>query len=167
MQVSKQDSCACPHKISNRSKKGRKYPFLLGLLIAILPKCPFCVLAYSSAMTLCNGSKLYLHQAGWTSWISIGLVGFTLLMVLLNYRGRRSWLAAMAIVAGGSMVTVAELYTGQLQLYYGGAALVFLGIWINASMFSLLQSLFRTVQQKELTGWRQLLLRLARNARLL
>ncbi|MDP4820452.1 MAG: hypothetical protein NWR67_05570 [Saprospiraceae bacterium] len=163
MQVLKQNSCACPHKKTSRSPTTKKYPFFLGLLIAIVPKCPFCVLAYSSAMTLCNGSKLYLHQAGWTSWISIGLVAFTLLMVVLNYRGRRTWLAAVAIVAGGSMVAMAELYTGQLQLYYGGAALVFLGIWTNASLFSLLRSFSRTLQQKGLRGWGQQMLRAARN----
>lgn len=167
MQVLKEHSCACPDKKPNESSTGKKYPFLLGLLIAIVPKCPFCVLAYSSAMTLCNGSKLYLHQAGWTSWISIGLVAFTLLMVVLNYRGRRTWLAAGAIIAGGSMVAMAELYTGQLQLYYGGAALVFLGIWTNASLFSLLRSISGVMQQKGLTRWGQQLLRAVRNTSVL
>jgi len=166
MQVSKDHSCACPNKKHPRSSAGKKYPFFIGLLIAIIPKCPFCVLAYSSAMTLCNGSQLYLHQSGWTSWISIALVAFTLVMVLINYRGRRTWWAAATILTGGAMVAIAELYTGHLQWYYGGVALIFLGIWINASLLSLLRSLARAWKRRDSVGLRQQLSAVAQKIRI-
>lgn len=133
MEHQNQNTCACPGGKNKKQSNLKKTPFLLGLLIAILPKCPFCILAYSSALTLCNGSNFYMHQSGWTSWISIFLAAFTLAMVLINYRGRRTLAAAGLILLGSALITRAELYTGQLQLYYGGVALLFAGIWANGS----------------------------------
>ena len=124
--------CHCPSKNKKRDQKSA-LPVLGGLLIALLPKCPFCLLAYSSAMTLCNGSKIYLHTPGWTSWISIGLAILTLMMVLLNYRGKRTIVAASLILFGSLFILRSELYTGDILGYYFGAAMLMLGVWVNAS----------------------------------
>ena len=105
----------------------------MGLFIALIPKCPFCILAYSSAITLCSGTKVYMHHPEWTSWISIILAIFTLLMVLFNYRGRRTIYAAILVLLGSSLIVVSELYTGEIQVYYYGVTILLFGVWFNAS----------------------------------
>lgn len=123
-------NCPCPSK---KEDQKAALPILGGILIAILPKCPFCILAYSSAMTLCNGSKIYHHAPGWASWISIVLAMLTLAMVLLNYRGTRTLIATALILIGSLLIIRSELYTGDVQGYYIGATALILGVWINAS----------------------------------
>jgi CHASE2 domain-containing sensor protein len=115
------------------SRRGKLWSGLAGLLIVILPKCPFCILAYSSAVTLCSGTKLYNHSPAWTSWISIGLAGFILLTLLWNYKGSRTLLAIALAFLGSALVLSSELYTGELATYYAGAVLLLFGIWVNGS----------------------------------
>ncbi|MCB9275152.1 MAG: hypothetical protein H6564_14005 [Lewinellaceae bacterium] len=105
----------------------------MGILIVLLPKCPFCLLAYSSAITLCSGVKVYQHEPGWPSWISIGLASLTLALVLWNYKGRRTLFAAALILSGSYFILSSELQTGELAVYYLGAALLLSGVWVNGS----------------------------------
>lgn len=128
----KHRSCRCrkSHKIE---KQGRILPFLTGILIAVLPKCPFCVMAYSSAITLCSGAKLYDHNPTWISYISIGLALFTLVLIIYNYKGTRTWFAAAMVIFGSVLILDSELRTGDFQNYYWGAGSLLLGVWINGS----------------------------------
>lgn len=114
-------------------KKRSSYPIIIGILIAILPKCPFCIAAYSSAIVLCSGTKLYNQSPDWTNYISILLAFVTLLMVVLNYRGKRTWYAAALVLIGSALIIRTELFTGNLSEYYYGAFLLLLGVWLNAS----------------------------------
>jgi hypothetical protein len=127
------DHCKCKmeHKAERRWLKS--LGGLASLLIVILPKCPFCILAYSSAVTLCSGTKLYNHSPAWTSWISIALAGFILLTLLWNYKGYRTLLAIALAFLGSALVLSSELYTGELGTYYAGAVLLLFGIWVNGS----------------------------------
>ncbi len=126
------DHCKCnsPHKVKGR---GRPLSALAGLLIVILPKCPFCILAYSSAITLCSGAKVYNHAPNWASWISVGLAALTLFLVLWNYKGRRTIFAAALVLSGAYFIISSELQTGELSAYYLGAALLLGGVWVNGS----------------------------------
>ncbi len=112
-------SCHCPTASSKVSKKST-LPFLSGLFIALIPKCSFCILAYSSAVTLCSGTKVYDHAPQWTSYISIVLALMTLVFVLINYRGTRTIIAAVMVLAGSGIILWAELITGQPDNYYLG-----------------------------------------------
>lgn len=122
--------CKTSHKVKPR---GKPLSVLAGILIVILPKCPFCILAYSSAITLCSGAKVYNHAPNWASWISIGLAGLTLLLVLWNYKGYRTLSAAALILLGSYFILTSELQTGDLADYYLGATLLLGGIWVNGS----------------------------------
>jgi len=127
--------CNHPIKSDLHTKQRSTLPFLGGVLLVILPKCPFCILAYSSAITLCSGSKMYMHSPGWTSWISIALAALTFLMVAINFRGNRTWVALAMIFTGSLLIIRTELYTGELTDYYIGASVLFFGVWVNASFY--------------------------------
>lgn len=112
---------------------------VLGVAVALLPKCPFCILAWSSAITLCSGEQIYDHSAEWTSWISVGLVALTFGLVVWNYRGSRTVVAAALVLLGGGLVVRAEWLTGSLATYYCGAVLLLAGVWINGNLLPLMR----------------------------
>ena len=130
----------CKHK-NCRKIKTSGFPLLIGLLIALIPKCPFCVLAYSSAIALCSGAKVYIHHPGWTSWISILLAILTLIMVFVNFRGLRTYMAIVLILVGTSFIAIAEFRTGSLAHFYCGSSIILVGVWLNASMLYVLKFL--------------------------
>lgn len=124
----------CQKTFERKIKNKRStFPILTGILIAILPKCPFCIAAYSSAIALCSGTKVYNQSPDWTNFISIALAVITLFMVLLNYRGKRTWIAASLVILGSALIIRTELYTGELTEYYYGALMLLLGVWANGS----------------------------------
>ena len=127
-------TCSCPSK-KQRSDKKSAYPILSSVLIALLPKCHFCILAYSSAITLCSGTKIYNHSPEWTSFISIGLAILTLFFVLINYRGKRTIFSAIMVLLGSVLIIRTELYTGEIIEYYYGVGLLMIGVWVNASFY--------------------------------
>ena len=123
----------CQHLSDGHGRGRAGYPFLSSLLIAILPKCPFCISAYSSAVVLCSGKTLVSDQADGSSWVIMGLGAFTLLMVLLNFRGKRTWAAAAIILTGFGMILYSAFLSGSPGLYYLGSFLLLAGVWVNAS----------------------------------
>ncbi|MEM6724377.1 MAG: hypothetical protein AAF598_10090 [Bacteroidota bacterium] len=130
-------SCSCTAR-TDRSAKRSAFPVLTGIFIAVLPKCPFCILAYSSAITMCGVNG---HIPAWTSWISIALAVLTLLFVLLNNRGRRTILAAVLVIAGSLFIIHSEMISGSMENYYLGASLLLAGVWTNASLLYFLRKL--------------------------
>lgn len=121
------------------------------LLFGILPKCPFCILAYTSTALMCSngvvseGSSITFHSS-----ITIGISLFTSLLVLLgivlNWRDRRTYLALFLAISGVSMVLFSVIKSGGAPLYYAGVVLVFVGVWVNGS-FAWLMSLVRKSEQ--------------------
>ena len=128
----KSNQCGCVVKKIKKEKKSIP-PLFTGIIIAIIPKCPYCILAYSSAITMCSGAKLYPQSPGWTSYILLGLATLTLILILRNYRGKRT-IAAVALVSIGSLLMLAcQFYTFNINHYYIGTFLVLFGVWVNAS----------------------------------
>lgn len=124
------------HKSGSKTNKKESFiPLLGGIFIALIPKCPFCILAYGSAITLCSGATIYDHSPAWTNYISLVLIVITFAMVILNYKGLRTIIAAIMILCGSYFIVRSELYTGEIDLYYWGASILMIGIWINASFY--------------------------------
>lgn len=127
-------TCPCP-KEKKPKRQARPLSVLSGLLIIVLPKCPFCVLTFSSAITLCSGAKIYQHVPGWASFISIGLAALILALLAWNYKGRRTLGAAALALLGSYFIISSELRTGELGEYYRGAFFLLLGVWMNGSFY--------------------------------
>ena len=125
-------SCKCNSRAKKEANRS-SFSILGGIGLALLPKCHFCILAYSSAVTVCGKGTYYDHSPEWTSYISIGLGLLTLLFVLINRRGKRTWYASALVIAGIALIGLSELYTGEKLHYFLGAGILMLGVWINAS----------------------------------
>ena len=141
-------NCICK-KNKIREVRSSKLSFLGVLFIAILPKCPFCILAYSSAITLCSGKKIYNHSPEWYSYISIFLALFTLCILLYNYKGVKTIIAAFLVLLGSYFLYVSEMYTGELNEYYIGAGLLLMGVWLNANMMFFYNKYFKKYIDKQ------------------
>ncbi len=140
--------CRCTQHKHSPSSARTGLTILSGIIIAILPKCPFCVLAYGSALTLCSGAKIYQHAPNWASYISIALAILTLGLILWNYKGRRTLAAAAMIIAGSVLLIDSELRTGELTTYYWGVAFLLIGVWVNGSFRYFYRRFFRPVINK-------------------
>ena len=125
-------TCPCPQKQAP-SRAQKDYSVFGGIIIALLPKCPYCILAYSSAMTMCGGAKLSTQGPSWASYLLLGLTALTLLFILLNYKGRRTIAAALLVLVGSALILLSEFFTFDAQHYYLGSALMLIGIWVNGS----------------------------------
>ncbi len=120
-------------------KKTKQQPvWLAGFLLVILPKCPFCVLAYSSTIMLCGKdavtSKTNLHYSETTILFTLGLCLVTLAGIAFNRRDTRTLYALGLAFAGSIMATLSAMYGGGEYLYYAGVLLIFSGVWMNGSL---------------------------------
>ncbi len=127
----KPNQCGC----AKRAKKERKSisPIFTGIMIAILPKCPYCILAYSSAITMCSGTKIYTHTPSWTSYILLSLAALTIFFILINYKGKRTIIAASLAGSGCLLMLASQFYTFNINHYYLGTFILLFGVWVNAS----------------------------------
>ncbi len=136
----------CQKGSCNSVTKKRNYSWLPAVIVAVLPKCPFCVMAYSGAVTMCSGMK-YPNIGSWNAYFSLGLAAFVLLSILLNRRGLRTWIA-LAITSLGILL----LFTSQFMIismsnYYLGVTLLFFGIWYNGSFIYFFKRFFLTFKK--------------------
>jgi len=128
----KSNKCRCAIKRTKKEKKSIP-PLLTSIIVVLLPKCPYCILAYSSAITMCSGTKLYTHSPSWASYLLVGLAILTLLFILLNYRGKRTIIAAALVGTGSLFMLACQFYTFNINHYYIGTFLLLFGVWVNAS----------------------------------
>lgn len=143
----------CQSKCTSKKKQDRKgfFSFLPGIVIALIPKCPFCILSYTSAITVCSSKNINDHMPDWTSWISIAFALLTFLITAYNYKGWRTRIALLIIGVGCSLVIYSELFSGMLQPYYWGSSLLIVGIWFNGSLLFMVRKILK-LEKTELTS---------------
>ncbi len=129
----------CKKKV--RFKKN--YNLLTAVFLAILPKCPFCVMAYSSTVMLCSKDSLIEKNYTHTSLLSVSITLFfcslVILGLLLNFKGTKTKVALVLTSQGIAMLLISMLYTGGSELYYFGVVIIFFAIWLNGSLLSILR----------------------------
>jgi len=125
----------CKHKKKNHNSNSRDMLSLLsGLGFALVPKCSFCIFAYSSAITMCSGAKL--QEDGLFKnellYINIGLLIFTLGIILINYKGIKTIFSAIILIAAGSTLLFSNTVSYPFLFYLGSFLLLF-SVWVNGS----------------------------------
>ncbi len=123
--------------------------FLSSLLIILIPKCPLCIMAYSSAITMCGGQSIYMAENNWVSYIPLALSAVIILLLVKNYRDRRTILSIGLSLVGAAMLA----FVHQLMLppiYYNfGSVLLFFAIWLNGSFYAFVSTL-----QAQINRWK-------------
>ena len=133
--------CHCSKK-NGGFKNKNLFSFVPGLLIALIPKCPFCILTYTSAITVCSSKSIGQYTPHWSSWISIAFAALTLIITLYNYKGQRTLLATAFVSTGSILIIYSELFSGLLPFYYWGCGLLIFGVWVNGSLPFFLRKAF-------------------------
>lgn len=131
-------SCSqCTRK--RRFIEKRPLGILSVVILAILPKCPFCVLAYSSTVLLCAkdgilSSSSTLHNSALSiAFVSVfGLI--TISSIGFNFKGRRTVLSLILAVPGLAASMLSVMYAGGEIVYYTGVIFLFLSVWANGSL---------------------------------
>ncbi len=109
------------------SKKGGLLSFLSAALIIILPKCPFCIAAYSGAAMMfyevdaASLAPIFTHVKP-----MLGL--FVLTSILLNFKGRKSKIA-VSITSVAFTLLLLEVY---FNLHLVPTWIVYLGFLFGA-----------------------------------
>ena len=109
--------------------------------IAIIPKCSFCIMAYSSAIAMCGGSDLYMEDNNLASYIPLILSALVLILIAAKPKGIKTKIA-LGISIIGSLLILGVHQTWIIpELYYPGNFLIFMGVWVNGSFFNLIKKI--------------------------
>ena len=114
-------------------KRWRHLPWLPAVVVAILPKCPFCIMAYAGAIPLCGGKTIYPNAGNLSLYLTIGFSVVVLLGILLNQKGIRTLHAGLIAIAGVICLVLSQIVWISMPLYYLGVGILFFGIWYTGS----------------------------------
>ncbi len=106
-----------------------------GILIAILPKCPFCIMAYSGAVTLCSGTSLYPNSGSTAVYLSLGIALFIIVSIAFNYKGRRTMISLGICSLAIGLLLLSQLVLMDSAIYTVASLILLFGIWYNGSFF--------------------------------
>jgi hypothetical protein len=130
------DCSSCDMPSPKASKHG--YGLMTGLLLALLPKCPFCIMAFTGTAVLCGEGSVVEISRTHNSLLTILVTGVLCLVtcmgIALNRRGNRTMYALAIAAAGISMIMFSVIRSGGQPVYYGGITLVFFAVWLNGSL---------------------------------
>jgi len=136
-------------KYCNKACK-RRYiaAWMPAFLVAILPKCPFCVMAYSGAVSLCSGKMLFPNSGSSSSVIILCLSALVILGITLNHRDGRTSIAFLLSCIGVALIAYAQFVDLSQAVYYLGVFLLFFAIWVNGSFLYFYKNYFKHKIQK-------------------
>lgn len=129
------------NKCRSQNKIGR-IPWVPAIVVALIPKCPFCVMAYSGAITLCSGKKFLPEGTESSLLIFWGLCLFVFVSILLNFRDKRTWMALAIAGLGAGLLLSSQYFLWDIVWYYTGVLLLLLGSWLNGSLYSIISKNF-------------------------
>lgn len=113
--------------------RSKNLSWVPGIIIALIPKCPFCIMAYSGAVTLCSGNTLYPNAGGLETYVSIGLGIFILISISFNYKGKQTKVSLLFSLLGLLCLIISQTILIDQILFYTAVTLLLFGIWYNGS----------------------------------
>lgn len=148
-------SCAAE---KSRAKVSKKAGLFTGLLLVLLPKCPLCIIAYSSTIMLCSKETSIISTHTQSSLLSTGITLFFCFIIhvslFFNYRDDRTKYSLALAFTGSLLLLSSTIWAIGPFMYYTGTAIIFAGVWLNGSMFYVLNKLKNILRKLE---YRQML----------
>jgi hypothetical protein len=135
-----EEICVCK-KERKQNSKTTKSSYILGFLIALLPKCPFCAFGYSAVITMCSGSDIHTYKPSAFHLLPIILASLLTLSLVWNFKGRMTYYALSVALLGTAIIAFTEMQTGNATLYYIGVVFLFLSVLINGRFSAILRRL--------------------------
>lgn len=136
-----------------KAKVSKKAGLFTGLLLVLLPKCPLCIIAYSSTIMLCGKETSIISTNIQSSLLSTGITIFFCLVILaslfFNSRDDRTKYALALAFTGSILLVASTIWAIGPIMYYTGTAIIFAGVWLNGSMFYVLNKLKNLLSKLE------------------
>lgn len=133
--------CGNDCQAKKKNTISRPYGLFSSLLLLLIPKCPFCFVAFSSALLICGDQGIEHSSRYFYSDITLILTAlFTtaaLLNILFNYRRGKSLYSLIVAGLGSIAIILSVTIGGGLPLYYSGTFLVLSGVLWNTGLWSL------------------------------
>jgi hypothetical protein len=130
-----------------------------GLVLAILPKCPFCFVAFSGTALLCTDAEVATATHTVSSTPTILITSIISLIVLIsvasNFNRSKTPRALLVLLPGIMAVVYSATWGGGEWLYYAGVCIMFLGIWLNGSFNYFFRRIRRIFYPENLTPLQQ------------
>lgn len=124
----------------------RNSSFFSAILIILIPKCPFCIMAYSSAITICGGQDIYMTSNNWVSFIPIILSAVVFSMIVLNRKGVRTWIAVVMALLSTLLILLSHQLMIPASFYNIGGVGLLLAIWVNGNLLSFVNQLINKIR---------------------
>ena len=140
-----EDDCKPCRKRKTVTDGKKQFGLPTTILLVLLPKCPFCLMAYSSTFMLCGEAGVIARSEHSSSPATILVTSFfcllALLSIILNYRDVRTKYSLLLSAAGCLLIMYSVCLGGGLPIYYTGVMLVFIGVWLNASLLYIISKI--------------------------
>lgn len=149
--------CRPCHKVEMPSPGNKKgFGLLSGILLAVLPKCPFCFVAFSSTLVLCGKgetiSQSNAHFSTPTILFATVFCSLAILSIALSYKDARTRYALLVAISGTACILTSVLLAGGEPLYYFGVLLIMGAVALNMRRFRLVEKMnnwFRGIMMKK------------------
>ena len=140
------DDCKPCKKKKIVSEGDKPVGLLTTIFLVLLPKCPFCLMAFTSTFILCGkaggvSEMTDTSSSATTIFITSFFCVSVLLSIRLNYRDIRTKYALLIAATGCLLILFSVSVGGGLPLYYAGVLLVFFGVWLNASLLYIIRKI--------------------------
>jgi hypothetical protein len=138
----------CKNKVLKNQDFKNKIGYLGSvILLAILPKCPFCIMAYTSTAILCSNKTIETTSHSTSTIMLTSLLSLMVFIgIFLNYRGTRTYWSLLIASLGISCTLYSVIKDGGSQLYYLGIAIIIVGIWLNGSLLYFVKKLLNKMK---------------------
>jgi hypothetical protein len=102
-------------------------------------------MAFTGTALLCGEGSVVEVSKTHNSLLTIAITGalclLTIIGIVMNNRGSRTLYALLIASTGMAMLMYSVIRDGGQSLYYGGIFIVFMGIWLNGSLFWFLRKM--------------------------
>jgi hypothetical protein len=123
------------HRVTFPRVRGRGFSALAtALIVAALPKCPMCLLAYAGflgSLGLGSSASTALY-VGWLLPASALFLGLTVVLLAFGARRRRGYGPAIVATVSGAAILLGKFRLDCLPLVYAGLLLIWLAVLWNA-----------------------------------
>jgi hypothetical protein len=150
LSIMKSDCSSCKNELLGIHSSSS---FLGILLVAIIPKCPICIMAYSGAITMCSGEQLLMHSNNWVSYLPI-LIAIALNgLIIFNPKGAKTFWAFPFSLSGLLLVILSHQMILPSYTYDIGSILLFIGVGINSNWRSVVHQLKDYLNSLSFSSW--------------